>query len=334
MVRPLLNYRLMSTMARAHPRGPGGYCALLVVLTLALGGARATSASAVRAHWLHNLSDFSGPLPYPTVRLHVDQAHDETYVIDQGTIRIFNRSGMAVHEFAFDALAASVRDLAVDEAGNILLLTWDFSRPGQPVWSIERCDYRGDRIAALAVTELPAPWSELRPERLLYRDRRVTLLGRSQMLAVRLDPGGSFEQGYDLRQLAEASVKEHPNAEIFGFDLSPSGEMLFTIPEMFRAFIVAPDGSVRDFGKAGSGAGKFGIVSGITADDHGHYLVSDRLRRVVMVFDHDLAFRGEFGGRSLAVPFRPVRAAAGPDGQVYVTQSGRHGVAVFSLVVE
>ena len=67
---------------------------------------------------------------------------------------------------------------------------------------------------------------------------------------------------------------------------------------LFKAFVVSPDGKVTaSFGKAGSAPGLFGIVGGIAKDDQGNYLVVERLRSVVMVFDKEFRFLKEFGYR-------------------------------------
>ena len=54
---------------------------------------------------------------------------------------------------------------------------------------------------------------------------------------------------------------------------------------LFSAFRLSPGGEVAQFGRPGSGPGKFGVVAGIAADEAGYIYVADRLRSVVLVFD-------------------------------------------------
>jgi DNA-binding beta-propeller fold protein YncE len=91
---------------------------------------------------------------------------------------------------------------------------------------------------------------------------------------------------------------------------------------------------VQNFGQPGSIPGKFGVASGIIADNKGNYLVADKLKSVISVFDRGTQFLMEFGGRGngpgdLIVP--DVLAVDGTD-KVYVTQGGNRGVSVFRLI--
>ena len=54
---------------------------------------------------------------------------------------------------------------------------------------------------------------------------------------------------------------------------------------------------MHSFGTRGSGPGKFNIVAGIAADESGHLFVTDTLRAVVIAFDKELKFVGEFSRR-------------------------------------
>jgi hypothetical protein len=80
----------------------------------------------------------------------------------------------------------------------------------------------------------------------------------------------------------------------------------------------------------------FGNVSGIAKDDKGNYLVVERFRSVVMVFDKEFRFLKEFGYRgskpeNLA---RPNDVAVGNAGKIFVTQVRDRGVSVFHLATD
>jgi DNA-binding beta-propeller fold protein YncE len=169
---------------------------------------------------------------------------------------------------------------------------------------------------------------------MFYRDGKFLFLSSSLMQVVVTDKRGVFQRGYDLADILEIPEKDRANTEIFGFNLDSDGNMLFTIPVLFQAYVVSPDGKVAgSFGKAGSAPGRFGVVSGIARDDQGNYLVVERLRSVVMVFDKEFRFLQEFGyrGDKPANLIRPNEVAIGNTGKLYVTQVRNQGVSVFSV---
>jgi hypothetical protein len=289
----------------------------------------------VKPTFLYSLSNFSGKIPYSDVRLRVDRARDEIYAIDRGVVRIFNETGMEVYWFGDDAALGSIYDLAIDEKGDISLLSYDLSNPVEgPKFWITRCNYRGDAKDSIAVTGLPEEYSGIHPNALFFREEEFFLVSTTQMKGVVIDRSGAFRKGYDFARILEIPEKDRLGTEITGFSLDRSGNMLLTLTVLFKAFVVSPDGKVTGaFGKAGSAPGMFGIVGGIVADDYGNYLVVERLRSVVMVFDKEFRFLHEFGyrGDKPGNLIRPSELAVGNSGKLYVTQSRNMGVSVFSV---
>jgi hypothetical protein len=113
--------------------------------------------------------------------------------------------------------------------------------------------------------------------------------------------------------------------------------MLFTVPVLFQAFVVTPDGKMAgSFGKAGSAPGRFGVISGIARDDQGNYLVVERLRSVVMVFSKEFQFLMEFGyrGDKPGNLIRPNQVEMGNAGKIFVTQVRNRGVSVFNVTTD
>jgi hypothetical protein len=53
------------------------------------------------------------------------------------------------------------------------------------------------------------------------------------------------------------------NKDISGFTVDKDGNILITIPVMFRVYAISPDGQVSYFGKPGGAPGRFNIVAGI-----------------------------------------------------------------------
>ena len=294
----------------------------------------AHASAEVNATFLYSLANFNGKLPYNEVRVRVDRARDEVYVVERGIVRVFNESGMEFFWFGDNPDLESVYDLAIDEKGDVFLLSFNFSHPEDPKYFLIRCSYRGDVKEKLMLTDLAPEFSQFFPNYMFYRDGQFHFLSSSKMQVVVTDRKGMFQKGYDLAAILEIPETDRPTTEIFGFNMDSGGNMLFTVPVLFKAYVVSPDGKVTgSFGKAGSAPGLFGIVSGIARDDQGNYLVAERLRSVVMVFDKDFRFLHEFGyrGDKPGNLILPNEVAVGNAGKLYVTQLRSRGVSVFSV---
>jgi hypothetical protein len=310
------------------------YLVLALAATLFLAPFPAQASAEVGSAYLYSLANFFGKIPYNDVRVRVDKERDESYVVERGIVRVFNENGMEFFWFGDNPELESIYDLAVDEKGDLFLLSFAPSNPETPIYFLLRCNYRGDVKEKMTVTGLPAGFSGFYPTHMFYRDGRFFFLSNSKMQVVVTDRKGVFQKGYDLADIIEIPGKDRPNTEIFGFDLDSEGNMLFTVAVLFKAFVVSPDGKVTaSFGKAGSSPGLFGIVGGIAKDDRGNYLVVERLRSVVMVFDKEFRFIKEFGyrGDKPGNLIRPNDVVVGNAGKIFVTQVRNKGVSVFSV---
>ncbi|MEW6720415.1 MAG: hypothetical protein AB1346_08200, partial [Thermodesulfobacteriota bacterium] len=267
---------------------------LVLAAFLVLAFLPVRAGAEVASTFLYSLADFHGKVPYSDVRIRVDRVHDETYVVDRGIVRVFNESGMEIFWFGDNPDLESIYDLAVDESGDLILLSFDLTRHEDPKYYLVRCNYRGDVKEKRTVQGIPGEFKGFFPNYLFYRDGRYLLLSSSRMQAVVTDRNGAFQKGYDLAEILEVPEKDRPNTEIFGFNLDAQGNMLLTVPVLFKAYVVSPEGKVvGSFGKAGSAPGMFGVVSGIARDDQGNFLVVERLRSVVMIFDKEFRFLRE-----------------------------------------
>ena len=284
--------------------------------------------------YLYNLSDFSGTIPYGSVRMHTDRDNGEAYVLAANVTRIFNASGMEVFSFGNADEGGSILDLTVDESGRIYTLSHRI-RPaaGQAPFWVRQRNYRGEPQATIEVADDSPALSGFLPVRIFHRQDRLLLVDPSRMLAVETDLQGAVREVHDIAAMLALPDQDRPDVEITGFDLDRTGNMLLTVAVLFRAFVISPDGTVRSFGQGGSVPGTFGIVAGITTDDHGRYYVADKLHNVVMVFDSNFEFITEFGYRgtkpgNLIVPHGLVVDGSG---KLYVSQQRNRGVAVFSV---
>jgi len=137
----------------------------------------------------------------------------------------------------------------------------------------------------------------------------------------------------ELQLEFELEEKDRGNVEIGGFSVDAQGNILMTVPVLFRAFMLAPDGTMNWFGKPSGAPGGFNITAGIVRDSKGNFLVVDRLKGSLLVFDRKFAFVTQFATRGYKpgqLAFPDDLAIDGHD-RVYVTQMARRGVSVFKL---
>ena len=308
---------------------------MLVVLCLAV--CPVPAAAGVKASYLYNLSSFTGTIPYSSARVAIDKERNEISVLYQNLVRVFNQNGMEVYRFGDDFDLGLLVDLTVDRDGNLLILSYGIAGSDREgLFEIIRCNFRGEPIGTIELKNLPAGFSEFSPGRIVYRGGSLYLVDLLRLKVVVADSNGSFKKGYDIIPLLGLKGRDSSNTEIGGFNVEDDGSMLFTIPVLFSAYRLYPDGNVTYFGKPGGAPGRFNIVGGIVLDGKGNYLVVDRLKCTVMVFDSNYNFLTQFGFRG----FKPGNLIApddvtiDSDGRVYVTQNGRRGVSVYRIVYE
>ncbi len=296
---------------------------ILLALLPSLAGAQPVAAS-----YIYTLSSFTGSIRYDFSRIAVDRERNEVYVLYQNAVRVFNDSGMEVYRFGEDADLGQIADVAVDERGDILLLTLLDSRT-----TIIRCDYRGRPQSEIALTGLPPEFSDFSPNRMAYRREHLYLASTMGLKVLTADRQGHFVRGVDLFPLFELEEKDRGTVELGGFGADDEGNILLTAPVLFRAFVLAPDGTLRWFGKASSAPGGFNIAGGIVRDRRGNVLVVDRLKGSVLIFDPKLVFVTQFSTRGYKANqlLFPADLTVDDHDRVYVTQMGRRGVSVFKL---
>jgi DNA-binding beta-propeller fold protein YncE len=285
------------------------------------------------AYYMYNLSDFSGTVPYNWAGLSVDEDRKEIYVVYKNDIEVYNDKGMKVYTFGDDEnIKGVIYDVAVDRDGTIFLLLLEGDD-----YSVLRCNYRGEPVSRIKLTNLPSGYSKFFPGRIIYRAGNLYLadLMRSKKVVI-TDSNGAFRDGYDINSLFgmdDIEGKPGQEKEIAGFSVDEEGNMLFTVPTIFRAFRMSPDRKVQSFGEPGNIPGKFSVVAGIASDAAGNYYIADTLKSVIMIFDKDFNFIMEFGYRgdrpgNLIAPRNMVVS----NGNVYVSQSRKRGVSVYKIL--
>lgn len=288
----------------------------------------------VRATFIYNLSSFTGTIPYNWVRPFVDRERNEIYIANgqDQSVRIFNENGMEIYTFGDEESLRGMMDGAVDEQGNIYILTIKYDG-GLPKNEIVRCNFRGEPTSTIEFKDLPPEFSTSAIHRLVYMKGALYLANLVSKQVIVTDAEGHFKKGYNIAKILNLTEKEKDELNIVGFSVAPDGSIFFTIPVLFAAYKLSPDGQAQSFGKKGSAPGKFNIIAGIASDDRGYIYVVDKLRSVVMIFDKGFKFQSEFGYRGSRPGnlIAPNQLDVDGKGRVYVTQSARRGVSVFQV---
>ncbi len=294
-------------------------CALFIVVSPVFAQVQAT--------FLHTLAGFAGPLKYDGVRVSVDLEREETYVIYQDLVHIFNPSGMEVFVFGDGLDLGQILDVAVDRAGDIIILSYKGSRS-----ILTRCDFRGVPIGPMEIKNLPAGRIFF-ANRMVHRNGLLYFAALGTASVIVTDVNGQFRSRVEFLPLLPEDEKKKEGVESIGFTVDREGSIFLTMPVLFTVYKYSSDGKLTSFGRPGSAPGRFGIVAGIASDSRGNLFVADKLKSVVMVFDKDFNFLIEFGRRGS----RPANLVVPDDiaidrrDRVYVSQARRRGVSVFSL---
>ena len=306
---------------------------LTAIAFLLLASVRA-EAQAVKGTYLYNLSNFTGTISFSWPRLFIDQERNETYVVYQNLIRVFNETGMEVYSFGDELDLGAIVDIGLDGDGNILLLSHRSSKSLDRVdYEITRCNYRGEPVSKIEMKGLPSQYSKFLPERMIYRGGNLYLVSLISMVVIVADGQGVFKEVYDILPLLELEEKEKQDAMMEGFSIDEKGNFLFTLPSLFRAYKISPERRVSYFGKPGGSPGRFNIVAGIVTDKRGNILVVDKLKCAVMVYDKNFNFLVQFSSRGWKPGFliAPEDIAVDSQDRVYVTQAGKKGISVFKI---
>lgn len=313
-----------TTTAYAAP-----FC-LVILMTVLWPGSAHAELSAV---YLYQLSNFSGTVPVSVPAISVDEAHKEVYVAAGDAVRVFNEQGMEVYRFGSDdTVLRNIYDAAVLPDGDIMLLSYAYERTNTYVFRIERCNYRGEPTATIALTGLPDAYAGFRPNRMIVRDGLLYLADLGLMAVVVVTESGAYREAYDLAALIGIGEKRE-DAGMFDFSIDGEGAILFASPVLGRAYRITRERKVETFGKRGSMPGRFGIPTSVVSDAAGRIYVSDTLRCVILIFDRQYGFIKEFGarGRRPENLIGPRTLALDSAGRLYIAQLGKRGVSVFQI---
>jgi hypothetical protein len=300
-----------------------------VSASLAAAAPRGGAVPGTQTRFLYELTSMTGRIGTTGAAITFDPRSNELLVVAQGLVHVFNPAGVLVHRFGGDAELRRIRAVAPLEEGS-----GDYAvlAEGEGGPEVARCDYRGTRLQTITLRDVPGDVGELRPNTLAFVDGRLYLGDEAHRRVVVTDATGAFVRWFDLdRAIGTGTEKGFEDPGIRGLTVDARGNILFTVPPLFRAFVVAPDGSVRSFGTKGDTPGRFNVIVAIASDDAGRIYVVDVLRCAVSVWSSELQFVEQFGfrGNGPGGLVTPTAIVAG-DGKVFVSQGLRRGVSVFA----
>ncbi len=304
------------------------HLALASLASFALAAPLAARAQPVEVTFLYKLSSTTGVIPFHGLTVFHEPTGNETVVVGGGRVHIFNSTGMELYSFGDDpALGGIVAATPVD-GGDFLLLSY----VGDEAPSIIVANFRGEFKRRIEPKGIPAEVPQtFRATGIGWAKDRVYLVDQGGMRLVVLDMEGKFVAFHDLGKLCDVANQRADNG-VKGFRVAPSGDFLFTVQPLFKAYVLKPSGELLAFGQRGSAPGKLNVITGIATDENGYYYVADILKSAVIVFDKDFRYVKEFGYRTNkpGALFAPVDLVAG-GGKVWVSQFAKKGVSVFAV---
>ena len=301
--------------------------AIAFAIVLAMAIPPAASAAGFASSFLYALSDSTGRIPYSWASLSWDPHAAELYVVSSGIVDVFSENGIAIYGFASDTGRGAPQAAVAAPDGDLFVLA---AREGRT--ALVRCNYRGEAIGSVELKGLsPELAEDFNPDALATAHGKLYVADKWHAKIAVASFDGTVLASWDLRPMLGIDERHRDDANLRAFNVDAAGNMLFTVASFFRAYVLAPDGKLRQFGQKGSSPGRFGTAAGIAADADGHVYVADTLRSAVLVFDAaDFRFVGEFGGRGGPGGLVAPLDVAASGGKVYVTQSVG-GIKVFGV---
>ena len=198
---------------------------------LAIAPAAMAAPSIKRIQHEYDLSDYEGDVDTSFANVAYDPEHGELFVIAGSTVSIF-RKGLKVFQFETDPQIGLASSVAPLESGELLVAS---------VSGAFRCNFRGRLIERFTLKNAPAGLADFRPNSVHRVAGKLYLASTNAYRVVVAKEDGTFIASYDLAALA-FNNKLTDDHEIGGFSVDPKGNLLFTVPALFKAYIVSPDG--------------------------------------------------------------------------------------------
>ena len=153
-------------------------------------------------------------------------------------MRIFNQGGMEIFAFGDDAdLGRPVGAVALPD-GDMVILAY-----GVDGYAVVRCNFRGEPIRKLTLSGAPAGFlDDFHPGAIALANDKLFLADLRAMTVLVSDLEGKVVASHDLAKLLEVEARRQ-ELGVRGFNVDKDGNILFTVQPLFRAFVLAPDGT-------------------------------------------------------------------------------------------
>lgn len=287
--------------------------------------AEASKPGLTEPRYLYNLSNLTGPVASSLSTLWFDATNREVYAVTGDTIRVFNGTGLETFSFPISREHGGALAVATLGNGDIAAVSSSLRN------GLVRYSFRGEPLGRIEFTGVPAGALEgFNPDAIAVSNGKLYVADRMRLRVIVLDESGAYQRSWDLAPLLKLEGRKRLENAMTGFSVDGQGNILFSVATLFQAFVLSPDGTLRGFGSRGNGPGKFNLVGPIAADEDGRVVVLDVLKAAVIVFDRNLEFLVEFGGRGWdrAGFIGPTDMVVG-GGKAFVSQSAKRGVSVY-----
>jgi len=263
------------------------------------------------------------PLVRPS-SVRIIQGTGEICVTDEGARRIAVFDGRGLHRFSTSGAAGLVAplDADIDPRGDFVCT--DLVR--KAVRTIRRFNFLGEPVRY----EPQSAGEDWSPVHLTVApDGHYLTVDGTGLLAKHDSVTGAL-----LWRLSLAEAGWERADQLGRPAIAPDGTIHVPNAGLGRVHVVSQDGeSITSYGERGTKPGELSFPVSVAFGPEGSFLVLDRMRHKLLVFDSEYRFVEEFGrvGFDPGAFYHPLAVAATPEGTVFVTQGFEGRIQRFRL---
>lgn len=250
-------------------------------------------------------------------RIFIDRKFNEVFVIDPGNNRIvvFNTSGIYKFDFSGRDIFGNPTDVVVDSDGLIYVLCTTASGPAIHVF-----DYDGLYLQQLVLTGQPD--GQIFNPSCLVTDGadNLYILDPDRALITCFDTKGVFRHQFPVLTDLDDKTREETT---LGTPLIANGLVYLPVSSLGSVYVYDLQGSLQHvIGHQGNNLGEINFPVSVAVSSHGVVAVLDKHRFMVVCYDADGKFLGEFGGMGSAPGwfYHPSCLAMDQQDRCYISQ--------------
>lgn len=261
-------------------------------------------------------------------RMFVDRHFGEVFVSDPGNNRvvIFDQNGVFRFEFYGSDLYGSAHDMVVDSKGYIYIL--GTTRLGHQLFKF---DFDGTLVDTLDISGLTSTVYNAVSSIAIDADDNLYLVLPSDGRIVSLSSDGVERYRFPIAQTLDSKRLQEA---VFGA-LTIDGDRAY-LPISSMSLVEAYDlqgNLLKSFGIRGNLVGQFNFPVEVAVSKDGIIMVLDKHRFMVLCFDEQFRFLGEFGGKGFNPGwfYHPDKLVVDTLNQVYIGQVFNSWVQVVTI---